>query len=141
MGPNLIAAIASVLVIAITVIGQWINSRNDRNLTNQEVDILKKLDSNSTAARELSQVIQFRIAKWHRRIAKSRQLLRGTIVWGVVGYLMFLAAVQLRVLPRDSDLMLLLGALILFGSVAFAIAIVRLVQFLKRHRQERDAAG
>ena len=65
----------------------------------------------------------------------------GTIVWGVVGYLMFLAAVQLRVLPRDSDLMLLLGALILFGSVAFAIAIVRLVQFLKRHRQERDAAG
>ena len=33
---SLIAAIASVIVITITVIGQWINSRNDRNLTNQE---------------------------------------------------------------------------------------------------------
>jgi hypothetical protein len=30
-------------VIAITVIGQWINSRNDRNLTNQELDILKAI--------------------------------------------------------------------------------------------------
>jgi hypothetical protein len=140
VGPNLIAAIASVVVIAITVMGQWINSRNDRNLTNQEVDILKKLDSNSTAARELSQVIQFRIAKWHRRIAKSRQLLRGTIVWGVVGYLMFLAALQLRAFPQDMDLLLLRGALILFGSAALAVAAIRLVQFLKRHHQERDAA-
>jgi hypothetical protein len=40
MGPNLIPAIASVVVILITVIGQWINSRNDRSLTNQELDIL-----------------------------------------------------------------------------------------------------
>jgi hypothetical protein len=38
----------------ITVIGQWISSRNDRNLTNQELDILKKLDPNSKTARDLS---------------------------------------------------------------------------------------
>ena len=82
MDPNLVAAIASVSVIAITVIGQWINSRNDRSLTNQELDILKKLDSNSMAARELSEVIHFRITKWHRRIAKTRQLLRSAVVVG-----------------------------------------------------------
>jgi hypothetical protein len=141
MDTNLIAPIASILVIAITVIGQWINSRNDRNLTNQELDILKKLDSNSTAARELSAVIQFRIAKWHRRIAKSRQLLRGTIVWGVISYLLFLVILQIAPRPKDVDLILWFGALILFGSVAFAVAVIRLVQFLKRHRQEHGAVG
>jgi len=41
-------------LIMITVIGQWISSRNDRNLTNQELDILKKLDPNSKTARDLS---------------------------------------------------------------------------------------
>jgi hypothetical protein len=141
MDPNLIAAIASVSVIAITVIGQWINSRNDRILTNQELDILKKLDSNSTAARELSEVIQFRIAKWHRRIAKARQLLRSAIVWGVIGYLLLTTAVQLSIFPRDSDLMLLLGALILLGSAAFAVAGVKLGQFLIRRRRDRIATG
>jgi hypothetical protein len=54
VGPNLIAAITSVVVIMITVIGQWISSRNDRNLINQELDILKKLDPNSKTARDLS---------------------------------------------------------------------------------------
>lgn len=91
--------------------------------------------------RALSEVIQFRIAKWHRRIAKSRQLLRGTIVCGVVGYLLLLAALQLAPRTKDVDLMILFGALILFGSVTFAVAVVRLVQFLRRQRQEQEAAG
>jgi hypothetical protein len=141
MDPNLVAAIASVSVIAITVIGQWINSRNDRSLTNQELDILKKLDSNSMAARELSEVIHFRITKWHRRIAKTRQLLRSAVVWAVIGYLLLVTAVQLTHFPRDTDLMLLLGAFILAGSIAFAVAGVRFGQFLIRRRQDRIATG
>jgi hypothetical protein len=47
MTPELIAGLASVVVIVITVMGQWFNSRNDRQLTNLELDIWKKLDPNS----------------------------------------------------------------------------------------------
>jgi hypothetical protein len=139
VSPNLIAAIASVIVIVITVIGQWINSRNDRILTNQELDILKKLDPNSGAARELSEVVQFRIAKWHHRIDKSRPLLRESIVSGVVGYLLLQTAASLRFFEKDLDLKILYVALILLGSLAWVVAGARLGQFLIIRRQERLA--
>ena len=61
--PDLIAALTSVVVIMSTVIGQWIRSRNDRTLTHQELDILKKLDPTSQTARDLSEVLQARIAQ------------------------------------------------------------------------------
>jgi hypothetical protein len=92
MGPSVIAAIASVTVIVITVIGQWINSRNDRNLTNQEVDLLKKLDPKSKAARELNDVIDFRIGKWRQRITKSKRLARMGIFWMVACYMNIIIA-------------------------------------------------
>jgi hypothetical protein len=69
VSPNLITAIARVIVIVITVAGQWINSHNDRSLTNQELDILKKLDPESPAARELNEVVQSRIAIWRQSAA------------------------------------------------------------------------
>jgi hypothetical protein len=94
VGPNLIAALTSVVVIMITVIGQWISSRNDRNLTNQELDILKKLDPNSKTARDLSEVIQARIAKWRQRIAQSRRHLRGAIWWALAGYVILIIAIS-----------------------------------------------
>jgi hypothetical protein len=67
MDPDKFAAIASVIVIVVTVIGQWINSRNDRTLANQELDILAKLALSSGDASQLHEVIRFRIAKWHQR--------------------------------------------------------------------------
>jgi hypothetical protein len=100
MSPNLIAAFASVIVIVITVIGQWINSRNDRAVTNQELDILEKLDSNGVAARELSEVIEFRIAKWHQRTtSKSARRLRRVIVVLAVGWILLLLTLILLYQP------------------------------------------
>ena len=88
MGSNLIPAVVTVIGIIIGVIGQWINSRNDRNLTNQEVDILTKLDPNSSAARELSKVIEFRVAKWYGKILKSRRAEREASNWGIASFLL-----------------------------------------------------
>jgi hypothetical protein len=138
MSPNLIAAIASVIVIIITVIGQWISSRNDRNLTNQELDILKRLDPSGPTARELSEVIQFRVAKWRRRIAKSRQRLRSGSAWFVAGYLIyvFLVVPLSQEEGKDADLTVFFWALIVFGGVAFLIAAVRLVQFVVARSEE-----
>jgi hypothetical protein len=141
MGPNLIAAIASIIVIVITVIGQWLNTRNDRNLANQELEILKKLDSNSQAARELSELIEFRIAKWHKGIAISRRRVRSAIVWFVIGYMLYLAAFQIAFREKDFDLWIMFGALILFGGVALVVAAVRLLQAVVRRRGDRVAGG
>jgi hypothetical protein len=141
MGPNLIAAIASVIVIIVTVIGQFVSSRNDRNLTNQELDILKKLDPNSPTARELSEVIQFRVAKWRRRITKSRRRLRSGFAWLAAGYVFYLFAIPQEHKEKDIDLTILFWALIVVGGVAFVISTVRFVQFVVARSEERVARG
>jgi type II secretory pathway component PulL len=60
----LITAVGLVLVSIVSVTGQWLTSRNDRTLTHQEVDLLKKLDPDSGAAADVTAVIQSRIASW-----------------------------------------------------------------------------
>ena len=73
MGTALIAAAASVLAVLVSVVGTVINSRNDRALTHQEVDLLTKLQPDSKAARELHAVIEARINSWYGRAYKTRR--------------------------------------------------------------------
>ena len=60
----------------------------DSNVTNQELDILKKLDPNSGTPCELREVIETRIAHWHRDIGKSGRRIRLLKVWGVVSLIL-----------------------------------------------------
>jgi hypothetical protein len=92
---SLIPALASIAAIAITVVGQWINTRNDRVITNQELDLLKKLDPGSDAAKQLSQVIATRISDWHAKSQPSRLDRRRAVVWMTVGYLIWWGALLL----------------------------------------------
>ena len=47
------APIISAIVVAVVgIVVPLVNSRNDRVLTDQEVDILRKLDPNSKAAKD-----------------------------------------------------------------------------------------
>ena len=62
----------------------------DSNVTNQELEILKKLDPNSGTACELSEVIETRIAHWHRDIGKSGRRIRLLKVWGVVSLILLI---------------------------------------------------
>jgi hypothetical protein len=134
VGPNLIAALTSVVVIMITVIGQWISSRNDRNLTNQELDILKKLDPNSKTARDLSEVIQARIAKWRQRIAQSRRHLRGAIWWAVAGYVILIIAISYYMIDAEGKWAFMVIAILCFGG-----AVGKLLQWWPEWRHERQA--
>ena len=49
-----------------------VNSRNDRVLTDQEVHILKKLDPNSQAAKDLSAVVEARVSRWYQKAYKTQ---------------------------------------------------------------------
>jgi hypothetical protein len=129
------------------VIGQWINSRNDRAVTNQELDIVKKLDSNSTAARELREVVEFRIAGWRQRMTKSAQLLRSGIVLYAVGTMLILLASQFviqQAFPQRSwlfqSLAFLSYVLMVSGLVAWIVSGLRLGRFFAVRHEERAAA-
>ena len=65
----LITAAGLVLVAAVSALGQWLNARNDRTLTHQEVDLLKKLDPMSEGANALAEVVELRIASWKKQEA------------------------------------------------------------------------
>jgi hypothetical protein len=73
----IVGAIGLVLVALLGVLGQFLTSRNDRTLTDQEVDLLRKLDPNSQAARDLIAVVESRIATWHWK-ALTRRARRAT---------------------------------------------------------------
>jgi hypothetical protein len=135
VSPNLITAIASVVVILITVIGQWINSRNDRSLTNQELDILKGLDANAPAARELSEVIQFRISKWHDKTVKSARLVRRALSWLAVTWLLLMAGSLIE--SRAFSLDLLETIFLVLASVAFLAMVFTWLQFSKERSNEK----
>lgn len=64
----LIAAIASVLVVLITVVGQIISTRNDRQTALLEVQLLAKLPPDSRAAQNLEKVITTRSMLWSRNL-------------------------------------------------------------------------
>jgi hypothetical protein len=142
MGPNLIAAIASVVVILITVIGQWINSRNDRSLTNQELDILQKLDNlkeldaNPSAARELSEVIQFRIAKWHDKTVKSERFVRRAWMWAAVSWMLLM--VGDLAYSKAFSLDLLGNVLLVLAFAAFLAMVYTWLRFSKERSNEKS---
>jgi hypothetical protein len=73
----LIPVVGAVLVAVIAAAGQVINSRNDRAQAHQEVDLLRKLDPTSDAAKELAAVVQARIGRWHRKFYKDTPKLEG----------------------------------------------------------------
>jgi hypothetical protein len=136
---SLIPAIASIIGIIITVIGQWINSRNDRNLTNQELDILKKLDSNSRAARELSQVIESRIETWRKKAMKSERLKRRALVLVVVSYILVLLLIPLW--SPTSFREYLIAIMVLAGLASVTLAAIKYWQALTAQRRERRVDG
>jgi hypothetical protein len=87
----LIAGAAVVLAGLIAVIGQWLNSRNDRQLTLLEVELHSKMPSEAKAARlELEHVIDDRIHRWYLRTHPFERSLRAAWV-GVAFAFLFLA--------------------------------------------------
>jgi hypothetical protein len=132
MAPELIAAIASVVVIVITVTGQWINSRNDRSLTSQDVDIWKKLDPDSKAARDLIHVIEFRIAKWRERIGSAR-LRRSGYSWGFAGAFWLLLAIAAYATDTQGWVV---GPLLL-AVASFGYMVEKFKQSLSEQRREQ----
>jgi hypothetical protein len=54
MAPSVITVVGLILVALISSAGILLTTRNDRALTHQEVDLLKKLDPESRAAKDLS---------------------------------------------------------------------------------------
>jgi hypothetical protein len=89
MNPNLFAPLATVVVISITVVGQWISSRNDRSLTDQELEILSKLERDSKTAKDLSAVIETRIARWRQRMAESRHIAWRAVRWTLASLIIY----------------------------------------------------
>jgi hypothetical protein len=136
---SLVPAIAGVIGIIITVIGQWINSRNDRNLTNQELDILNKLDSNSPAAHKLSEVIESRIETWRKRAIKSKRLKRRALVWVVVSYILVLLLIPLWAPTSFTEY--LIAMMVLAGSASLILAAITYWQALTAERNERRVGG
>jgi hypothetical protein len=141
MPPNLISllvpALASVIVIIITVTGQWINSRNDRNLANQEVEILKKLDSNSRTARELNEVIEFRVTRWHRKIAQSRRSRWRAIALALAGYVLSVFGLTAYVFAGEFTWSMVVWFLL--AALVFISALQAFFVASKERRQERKA--
>jgi hypothetical protein len=136
--PVLVPALTSVIVVVITAVGQWINSRNDRSLANQELDALKKLDPETEAAQELTEVIQFRIAKWYARIAESRRALRDATIWSAVsGTFLVFGALYASVTGDWSSAVFpfIIGFLLLLYTIR------RATDYLRALREEQKAAS
>jgi hypothetical protein len=77
MIPALIAGAALVLAGLITAIGQWLNSRNDRQLALLEVELHSKMPAEAKAAvHELEHVIDDRIHRWYLRTRPFARMMR-----------------------------------------------------------------
>jgi len=82
----LIPVVGAVFVAVIAAVAQVISSRNDRAQAHQEVDLLRKLDPTSdttkelaeAAAKELAEVVQARIGRWHQKFYKATPKLEGS---------------------------------------------------------------
>ena len=62
----------------------------DSNVPNQELDILKRLNPNSGTPCELREVIETRIAHWHRDIGKSGRRIRLLKVWALFSLILLI---------------------------------------------------
>ena len=101
MSEALLSNLGLIIVAVVTVGGQWVNSRNDRALAHQEVDLLKKLDDpTSSAAVDLNEVIEERLRVWKKRARPSYRLLRTGYMTLFVAYVL-VAAFQLAGGPQE----------------------------------------
>jgi len=89
----LIPAIAVVLVGLFALLGQYLNARNDRAITLQELEILSKLRRNSTEAEELSALVSRRIARWHATKLGASALL--STMWYSLGAALIMLSLAL----------------------------------------------
>jgi hypothetical protein len=88
MIPALIAGAAVVLAGLIAAIGQWLNSRNDRQLTLLEVELHSKMPPEAKAASlELEHVIDHRIHRWYLSTRPFARTLRATVLAVALAYL------------------------------------------------------
>ena len=92
-----LTSLGLIIVALVTVGGQWLNGRNDRALTHQEVDLLAKLNPDSLAAAQLRAVIQDRINRWHVRTRPWFQMYRR--VWRTLGVGYLVLTVSILLLP------------------------------------------
>jgi cation transport ATPase len=101
MSEALLSSLGLIIVAVVAVVGQWVNSRNDRALAHQEVDLLKKLDDpKSSAAVDLKEVIEERMRVWKKRARPSYRLLRTGYMTLLVAYVL-VAAFQLLGGPQE----------------------------------------
>lgn len=70
MGPVVVAAIITGTVGLIVAVVQILGGRDSRGQAQKEADVLSKLAPDSEAARQLRQIIEQRVARWHRRLIK-----------------------------------------------------------------------
>jgi hypothetical protein len=66
---------AAGLVLAAVITGLWtlVAASTDRARAQQEADVLSKLDADSEAAGWLRDIINTRVARWHRRVFGVRK--------------------------------------------------------------------
>ena len=118
MSEALLSTLGLIIVAVVTVVGQWVSSRNDRALAHQEVDLLKKLDDpKSSAAVDLKAVIEDRLRVWKKRAQPSYRLLRTGYMTLFVAYLL-VAAIRLLEAPEHPE------GLYLATYLALLIAII-----------------
>jgi Flp pilus assembly protein TadB len=70
----LIPSLGLVIVAVIGLFGQLAASRNERTVTQQEIELLEllqKLDPTSTAAKHLREVIEARVRHWHDKVVQQ----------------------------------------------------------------------
>ena len=90
--------ISAIVVAVVGIVVPLVNSRNDRVLTDQEVDILRKLDPNSKAAKELSAVIEARVSQWYQRAYRVQKTPTGPVRKQRSGSLVIVRVVQVFVI-------------------------------------------
>jgi len=69
--------LGAVVVALVAATVSVLNSRNDRAISNLEADLLKKLDPQSEAARQLNAVIEARVNGWYRKAYKIKKTSTG----------------------------------------------------------------
>ena len=87
----LIAGAATVLAVFVTAFGQWLTSRNDRQLTLAELNLLSKMRPGSQPDRGLEVVIGRRVGRWRSASTYWRRMFRRSAL--VAGISMFFAVV------------------------------------------------
>lgn len=97
MWPTVLTFLGPILVALAAVFGGWLTSRNDRALALQELDLYKRLNPDSTTAKDLGTVIALRVSGWKKRAIRSarrgRVTFRDVVTVFVFLYLILFAVV------------------------------------------------